>query len=428
MIKKRIKNMTFLVWEKLFKLFLNLFWIALLSRYLGPEKFGEYSYLFALMIFFSILPQFGLDNVNLDHLIDGKKKILKVSFLIRSALALFSAVIFFVYISVSEGKTDYITALYIFLIFFSLNVDLIKNYHQAYENTSRYIHLDNIAISIALLIKMIMLKNEYINIPLLISLDYIAPFLLLLFFSRKLLLELWSYNCVLIDLMRTIKIAFPFFISSLLVVIYTKIDQIMIKELIGYKELGIYAASARISTAWWVIPTVLTVAFYPSFKKIYGLLPEKRIVSSYFSIILYSALFCAIPIFFLAYFLIINIFGEQYIEAVNLVKMHCFVGCLAALGVARSKWFIMENMQKYLPVFIGGGAVFNIVLNYFLIPKLGAYGAVLSTIAAQAAVQYIFPLFFESTRKSVSYCVYALFPNVLIYGVKNIILGIKNEK
>ena len=52
------------------------------------------------------------------------------------------------------------------------------------------------------------------------------------------------------------------------------------------------------------------------------------------------------------------------------------------LGVASSKWFIAEGLQKYSFYRTLAGAVLNVILNFILIPLYGIYGAAIATLVS----------------------------------------------
>ena len=77
-----------------------------------------------------------------------------------------------------------------------------------------------------------------------------------------------------------------------------------------------------------------------------------------------------------------------------------WAGTFATLGSARWTCLICEGLQKYSIVYIGLGAVVNVVLNYTLIPIFGGYGAAIATLVSQITVAMIAPLFIKETRVS----------------------------
>jgi Na+-driven multidrug efflux pump len=67
-----------------------------------------------------------------------------------------------------------------------------------------------------------------------------------------------------------------------------------------------------------------------------------------------------------------------------------------------SKWLIMEHLLKYSLVTQASGAILNIILNLFLIPKFQGVGAAYATLVSYAAASY-FALFLSKDTRPMAY-------------------------
>ena len=61
-----------------------------------------------------------------------------------------------------------------------------------------------------------------------------------------------------------LKDCWPLIFSGVLVSIYVNIDQVMIKEMIGVKNVGLYSVATRLSTVWYFIPIAVTDSIFPA--------------------------------------------------------------------------------------------------------------------------------------------------------------------
>ncbi|TNC07227.1 hypothetical protein FHG74_15340, partial [Vibrio diabolicus] len=165
----RIKNIIMMLWEKAFKLLFSLIWVAYLSRLVGPEDFGEYSYLFAIITLFSMLPLFGMENVVIKGLVERDNGILISALYIRLFFSIFSAL--FVFFTFTVGELQNVNyAFYIsLLIFLALTSELIKNFYQSKEDAKKYVVIDNCAIVVSFIIKMYLTENGNRDYLILIS-------------------------------------------------------------------------------------------------------------------------------------------------------------------------------------------------------------------------------------------------------------------
>ena len=94
------------------------------------------------------------------------------------------------------------------------------------------------------------------------------------------------------------------------------------------------------------------------------------------------------------------------------------------LAVARGTWLVCEGLNKYSEIFPIWGVVVNLVLNFTLIPKLGATGASIATLTTQFVITFIAPLFYKETRPSVQQMTEAIMAKDLIDRLR----GIRNGK
>src|SRR5690606_2425048 len=101
---------------------------------------------------------------------------------------------------------------------------------------------------------------------------------------------------------QLLKDSWPLIFSSVVVMIYMRIDQIMIREMLGDYEVGIYSAAVRLSEAWYFLPTLITSSLFPAIlnaKKISESLYYERLQNLYTFMVL-LALVIAVPTTFLA--------------------------------------------------------------------------------------------------------------------------------
>ena len=116
---------------------------------------------------------------------------------------------------------------------------------------------------------------------------------------------------------------------------------------------------------------------------------------------------------------IVNIlYGAEYQKASSILSVSIWSGTFAMLGSATSIWLITENLQKYTTFFMFSGALVNIILNYFLIPIIGGYGAAIATLASQFIANIVTPMFFKDTKIN----------TLMIYKSFTFFIKVKNKK
>lgn len=68
-------NLSWLLFDKLFRASLNILLSILLARYLGPENFGVLNYLIAFIFLFNAVSSLGMNPVLTNLIVKQKKKI-----------------------------------------------------------------------------------------------------------------------------------------------------------------------------------------------------------------------------------------------------------------------------------------------------------------------------------------------------------------
>jgi O-antigen/teichoic acid export membrane protein len=194
---------------------------------------------------------------------------------------------------------------------------------------------------------------------------------------------------------KLLRSSWPLVISSIAISIYMRIDQVMIKEMIGNSQLGFYSASVKIATLWYFIPTIIASSLFPAIVS-----AKKNNINMFYNRLqkLYAFMFwiavaVALPVTFLSGYLINFIYGTAYSGAAEVLRISIWTGVFVSLGVVTGNLVIVNNKQKYGLIATVIAAVTNAALNYFLIPIYGIIGAALATLIAQIISGFIIPSF-----------------------------------
>jgi O-antigen/teichoic acid export membrane protein len=63
---------------------------------------------------------------------------------------------------------------------------------------------------------------------------------------------------------RLLKDSWPLVLSSIAIAVYMRIDQVMIKNMLGDREVGLYSAAMRLVEVWYFIPMIITQSVFPA--------------------------------------------------------------------------------------------------------------------------------------------------------------------
>ncbi|OAD19255.1 polysaccharide biosynthesis protein [Candidatus Thiomargarita nelsonii] len=127
--------------------------------------------------------------------------------------------------------------------------------------------------------------------------------------------------------------SWPLILSGMVVSIYMKIDQVMIKEMLGTKEVGLYAAAVKLSEAWYFLPVLITNSLFPAIikaKKVSQEFYYNRLQKLY-DLMVWMAIAIALPMTFLSDWIVNLLYGGEYNEAGNILRVHIWAGVLNTL-------------------------------------------------------------------------------------------------
>lgn len=406
---KYFKNTSWLFGEKILRMVVGLFVGIWVARYLGPEQFGLFSYAQSFVGLFTAIATLGLDGIVVRELVKDETRrdeLIGTAFWLKVMGAF--GVLLILGIAINFTSNDHFTNVLVFIIasatiFQSFNV--IDFYFQS-KVLSKYVVYANI---ISLLLSSIVKVALILNDAPLIAFAWVVLFdsfvlacgFIYFYFKNNSKFKIQNLTFKSKTAVLLLRDSWPLILSGIVISIYMKIDQVMIKEMLDAEAVGQYAAAVRLSEAWYFIPMVIASSLFPAIinaKKVSEELYYARLQKLY-DLMVWMAIAIALPMTFLSDWVVNLLYGGQYSEAGSVLMIHIWAGVFVFLGVASGKWFVAENLQMLSFWRTFNGMVVNVVLNFILIPKYGIQGAAIATLLSQAMAAYIFDFFNIKTRK-----------------------------
>lgn len=408
-IRRYGANTAWLMGEKVLRMFMGLFVGIWVARYLGPEQFGLLSYAQSFVFLFTAIATLGLDSIVVRELVKDNSQrnvLLGTAFTLKLIGSL--CILPLLWLGVQFTSNDSYTNLLIFIIasgtiFQSFNV--IDFYYQS-SVLSKYVAFsNNITLAISSIIKIVLILNQasLLTFAIVGVFDTVILALGLVYFYWQKThhsLREWQFDRVVAK--RLLADSWPLIISSVMVSLYMKIDQVMIKEMLDSNAVGQYAAAVRISEAWYFLPMAICSSIFPAIinaKKVSEKLYYQRLKRLY-SVMVWLGVAVALPMTFMSDWIISLLYGSAYIQAGQILMIHVWAGLFVCIGVASSRWMINENLQIYSTWNTTIGATLNIVLNYILIVNVGVLGAAIATLIAYAVSAYFSLLLWKKTKSN----------------------------
>lgn len=405
---KYFENTSWVFAEKLIRIVTGLFVGIWVARYLGPEQFGLFSYSQSFVGLFTAIATLGLDGVVVRELVkneDCKHELLGTAFCLKVIGSL--SVIVIVSIAVSFATTDTLTKVLVTIvaaatIFQSFNV--LDFYFQSKVMSKFVVYANIISLFLSSITKVILILIEapLIAFVWVIFFDGLTLAVGLVYFYRKNNPEadIIRYKFSFRTALFLLKDSWPLILSGVMVSIYMRIDQVMIKDMLDAEAVGQYAAAVRISEIWYFVATAISASILPALinsKKLSDKLYYARL-QKLFDLMVWMALSIAVPVAFLSNDISILLFGGQYNQTGSVLAIHIWASVFVFLGVASGKWFLVENLPLWAFSRTFYGMILNIILNSMLIPSYGIDGSAIATLISYFLSGFMIDVFNKKTR------------------------------
>ena len=397
-LQEILGNTGWLFGDRACRMAIGLFVGVWVARYLGPVRFGIYSYGIALVSLVGFLGALGLDGIVVRDLVkrpSERNEILGTTFCLKFLGGVTAAAIINVTIALirpgDELTRGIVAILSTGLVFQSL--DAIDFWFQSRVRSRYVVFARNGAFVLASLVKvsLILTGGSVTAFAWAVALE-VALAVTGLVLAYRLAGESpwvwrWSHSWAI----SLLKDSWPLIMSGMAIMVYMRIDQIMLGEMLGHEAVGIYSAATRISEIWYFIPIAIASSVSPAIteaKKISEDLYYRRI-ERLFQIMTLVSLSIVIPMTFLSDAVIRLFYGAGYAEAGRILSIHIWTAVFVFLGVAQGPWTLNEGLMKLSLHRTAFGAVVNILLNMSLIPRYGGIGAALATLISQSLSSFL---------------------------------------
>lgn len=382
---------------------------TMVVRYLGPARYGAFSYAFALYGLFNILSNLGLDvlvvsDIALTKDASEEAAVLGTAFWLKIAASVLTTAAATLYSWLAHPEDPIITAMVAMLSVASISqgLDVVDYFFQA-KTKSRlavvpqlYVFLgSNLCRVVAIL-----LKAPLIVFGLIASLEILCSelALALVYWVHQRNLFQWSFGRK--RAVQMLKVSWPLMIASLLVIVYMRTDQVMLGSMASKVVVGQYSSASRLSEIWYAIPALICSSVMPRLLKRKADEPEvyySRLQRMY-DLMVGISVGLALATTLFGKYVVLLLFGPAYLPAVAILRVHIWTGPFVFLGVTSGMQLVHENLTRISLQRSIAGAVANVALNYLLIPHFGGVGSAVATLITQAVTSYLLDATNHGTR------------------------------
>ena len=395
-MKTVAKNLLYNIFYQILIILLPLITAPYISRVLGAEKMGIYSYTYSVAYYFLLFAMLGISNYG-NRLIastrDDKDKLNKSFwevYAIQFFMYIFAIILYVVYTLFINKSNNLITWLQIIYVTSGLlDISWLFFGLEKFKITVTRNTIIKI-LTVVLMFVFVKKEEDLWKYTLIMALGTFLSQLYLWFQIKKYI----NFTRIKIkNLKKHIKPILILFIPVIAYSIYKVMDKIMLGSFSTYEQVGFYQSSEKIINIPMGVITAIGTVMMPRMSNIISK-GDKNKVNDYIKISIKLVTIVGAAITFgiigTSNILAPVYFGEEFAPCSKLLMLLSLtIFSLSWANVARTQVLIPQKKDKSYVISTIVGALINLVINILLIPKYGANGAAVGTIFAEFFVMII---------------------------------------
>jgi O-antigen/teichoic acid export membrane protein len=397
-----------------------------LSRVLGAELLGVYSYMLSVVNYFLMIVYLGIDSYGCRSIAQAREKgndteIQKLFWeiygvqLLTGMIALCAYVIFCMF-CVTEYKILYIIqGLAVISAVLDINWFFFGTEQFSLTVTRNSIIKILTVVSILLCVRT---KGDFVLYVLIMAGSTFLSQIVMWGFLFK---EVRFYMPAVRNILQHVKPDIALFLPVIAVSIYHTMDKTMLGLLADYEQSGYYYNADKVINMPLGIVTGLGIVMLPRMSNVVsrkGIQEGNILLKKSFELNIFLASAMTFGIAAVSKEFVPLFFGSGFEPCTTLVMLFAPVIMLKSFsGLIETQYLIPCGNEKIYTIATIAGAIVNLIFNIALIPKLGAIGATLGTLAAEAAV-----LMFEAFMIKKSFNIFKCIIDNIVYIISGIVM------
>jgi O-antigen/teichoic acid export membrane protein len=407
--QKYFRNTGWMFLGRIFTLAISFFVSVYIARYLGPSNYGLFNYTISFVGLFGFISSLGLDNILNRELVkkpENKAILLGTSFYLKIIGSIVSIILIFIISLFITNDTFTRILIWLFsLKFIPESFNVLETYFNSQVLSKKvvYSQITGSIISAVLKLFIIYLNKGIFWLTLVYVVETVVVSVLLIkhYIKNNSSTQKWKFNTETSNIL--LKDSWPLIFSGISAGIYMKIDQVMIKHILGNSDVGVYSVAVKLSEVWYFIPGLITISVFPALIRSYKKSMfefEKRMSRLYF-FLFWLSIIISIFTSSLSSFIVEYLFGNQFAGSAPVLQIYIWSCVAIFIHLAIGKYILVKNQTKIYLLSTIFGAIINIILNLILIHKYGIVGSAYATLISYTLAILVLILFKE-TRKSVT--------------------------
>ena len=373
---------------------LGLVLIIYVARILGDVTYGKFTFAIVFTGFFGIVTNLGMNEIIIREVARDKSKASKYLGNVAILRIILSAIVFaliVIVINLLNYPPDIVVAVYIFGVYTIITslANIFRVTFRAFERMEYEASVNVLERVITTSLGLLVLFMGFGLIEL--ACVFLIASITNLFLSYLLCAGKFARPKFEIDLgfwKETIKVAIPFSLSNIFVLIYVRIDIVMLSVMKGDAVVGWYNAAYNLVLSFEPIVFVFMAALFPIMSRFYISSEESlRVVyEKSFKYLVLLGLPISVGGMVLASRIIPFLFGGLF--ANSIVALQILIWNCLLLSMCRPMLYLLGsiNRQGSMALISGIGALINVGLNLLLIPRWSYIGAGITTLVTGTLV------------------------------------------
>ena len=396
-VKRIFKNMSWLLISQIIAGICGFIWTVLIARYLGVNEYGILGFAISLTGILGITVDFGISTHIVRHIATDYDSAPKYLGNILPLKSLFSIGTMFLTLIIlillkSNELTIIITLLFMIEGIIKSFIGLLNGSFQAFEE-GKYQGIGNTLLNLILLA--FILLTIYTNLGIYgITISYILANLIGLIylyytFNKNITKPKFEFDKSFCK--KILIYSLPFAATSILYTIYYSIDVVMLNQIIGDYATGIYNATYKLISILTLFYSVYSAVIYPVMSKFYKNNKEILMITFEKSVKYLMLIIIPLTIAITLYSsdIIYLIYGHEYAAASSALSILIWTVSLLFINGACNNLLNASYKEVTITKIYTIAAVFNVILNMFLIPHYSYNGAATATVLSDLLIMII---------------------------------------
>ena len=401
---KLLKNLSWILLGNIAHAILSFLLSVMAARYFSTSDYGVLSYALSLTTLFSSFCSLGLNVIITKEIADDEANsgnILSSGILLRLFAGMIALVFMFAFLLIkkSDPVSFKIISIYALGILFAA-FDLFMYWFRYDYKSNVAAILKLVAFAISAIIKGVAIAKSSVII---FAIGAVTETLMYGFLLSTIYIKQKGNHLhpTFKRARKLFRMATPFIFSSILVAIYSQTDKLMLEAMSGYEAVAQYSVSLTIANVIGVALSSLVEAFRPEILKVRETNRSRynKLYKELYGLTFWVSILYGITITVFNKQVLTILYGEKYLLAKNALSLIVWYSSFSYFGAIHNIYMVAENRAKWVQVLTLSGVVSNVILNYLMIPQMGAAGAALASLLTQVIANFILPLCIPQLRK-----------------------------